>query len=270
MGGRREPMDDVASLQSGRCRVVCEGPTTLAAASGDAVATFERLWSCLREFDGTNAFCFLDEDGGLFLKGQRLPDRVTPSAVLQSRRMLREVENLRALRAAGLPVPQVVLHGVERRFGVPTRSLVVLRRLEGSMSLREVLKRTSAHERAGLWEAVGRVVAAMHRIGFVHRDLTARNILVQRADGDFGVHLIDCPRGEFAGSRGRFARLRREDHFRLGRSVLDLGGAESEVRALFAATGFDEADRAMAMIDVSRRAGGARPLRTKFWVAFGV
>jgi tRNA A-37 threonylcarbamoyl transferase component Bud32 len=255
---------------AGGVRLAPHGPTSLVASSADPADAFERLWSRLRRFDGTNASTFLEVDGGLFLKGQRLPAILTPSAIAQSGRTLREVRNLKALHDAGLPVPQVVLHGAEWRLGVPTRSIVVLRRIAGAQSLREVLQGTAPEGRTDVWAPLGRVVARMHAIGFVHRDLTARNVLVQRADGQVRIHLIDCPRGEFARRAGRLARRRREDYFRLGRSVLDLGGTESEVRTLFAACGFAEADAAIEMIGISRRAGGARPLRTRIWVAFGL
>lgn len=256
--------------RSGRIRVTIAAPTSLAHPGTGVAEAFERLWRRLPEFEGNNASCFLDEDGGTFLKGQRLRVRGGAATLLQAGRLAREVRTLAALRSSGLPVPEIVLHGVETRLGVPVRALLVLRRLQAARSLRDELRATQPNERADLWEPLGGVVARMHAAGIFHRDLTARNILVQRQGGPPRIHLIDCPRGAVAPPAARRGFLRRADLFRLGRSILHDGGTEREVRRVVQACGFGDPDRLIEMVRRSLDAGGARPLRTKIWVGFGV
>jgi tRNA A-37 threonylcarbamoyl transferase component Bud32 len=164
----------------------------------------------------------------------------------------------------------VLAHGVERRFGVVVRSFLLLRLVPNTRDLRLVVRNTSPGERDDLWEPVGRMVAALHATRLFHRDLTARNVLVRRADGAVDVHLIDCPRAERGWFPPRRAFLRRSDLFRLGRSILKAGGDDDEVRRLLEAAGVARPEIVRAMIGRSLRRGGNRTTRTQLWMIFGV
>ncbi|MBZ0251879.1 MAG: hypothetical protein K8I02_00950, partial [Candidatus Methylomirabilis sp.] len=59
------------------------------------------------------------EADGVFLKGSRWYGPLRPGALPRAFRLPRETRSLLAQREAGLPVPEVVAHGVERRFGAP-------------------------------------------------------------------------------------------------------------------------------------------------------
>ena len=267
-------MADERVLEDGGFRVTVLEPTSIVDGSGDAAAAFERAWDRLPPFVEDNSFCALDDDGGVFLKGQRIRPRFHTESLRQAGRLSRETRFMLRMHAAGLPVPEVLAYGVQRHFGVSVRAFLLLRLLPGAEDLRSVIRRTTPEERADVWEPVGRLVTQLHDTHLFHRDLTARNVLVRRDDksDERGVraHLIDCPRAEHGSFGPRRSFLRRSDLFRLGRSVLKAGGEESEVRALLAAARTPQPDALCEVIARSARKGGERSLRTKLWVAFGV
>lgn len=97
---------------------------------------------------------------------------------------LRELENLEALRAAGLRVPRPLAAGTARR-GLRCASFVALAELPGApLSAGGCLPRELAAD-------LGRFVARLHRAGFVHRDLYLDNVF---HDPELGLGLLDCER----------------------------------------------------------------------------
>ena len=97
---------------------------------------------------------------------------------------LRELENLEALRSAGLRVPRPLAAGTARR-GVRCASFVALAELPGvPLSAGDRVPRELAAE-------LGRFVARLHQAGFAHRDLYLDNVFY---DPELGLGLLDCER----------------------------------------------------------------------------
>lgn len=97
---------------------------------------------------------------------------------------LRELENLEALRAAGLRVPQPLAAGTTRR-GLRCASFVALAELPGAaLSAGGYVPRELAAD-------LGHLVARLHRAGFAHRDLYLDNVF---HDPELGLGLLDCER----------------------------------------------------------------------------
>ena len=84
------------------------------------------------------------------------------------------------LRADGIGVPEILLLGAEPRGG---REIIATASVVGFSVIRHVSTRcdTLAAKRAVL-RAVGAEVAALHRAGYLHGDLSPYNIFVLRAD----------------------------------------------------------------------------------------
>lgn len=96
-----------------------------------------------------------------------------------------------ALSAAGFKVPQTVVFGEKRRWGLPERSLVVTGKIEGQPVPLYLASLTSSHEmrtqvkskRRALFQ-LGQLVRRFHDLGFVHGDLVATNIFVAVQSAD--------------------------------------------------------------------------------------
>jgi tRNA A-37 threonylcarbamoyl transferase component Bud32 len=100
----------------------------------------------------------------------------------------RELENVIALRAAGIPAARPLAAG-ERTEGARRRSFVVLEALPG-VPLENVSPPGRSRERRELVRAVARLVRDLHRAGFWHKDLYLANVIVDGAK----LGLVDCER----------------------------------------------------------------------------
>lgn len=103
----------------------------------------------------------------------------------------REFENLKALRACGVPVPQAIDWAAERRGGGRV-SVCLMERIEHRLTLRELLARGTRAERREPARELGAIVTRLHTAGFIHRDLYLQHVLQQSSDG--GLVLIDVGR----------------------------------------------------------------------------
>ena len=263
-------MVTTAIIADGSVRVTVLRPTSVVDGTGDAREAFERVWARLPPFEEANSFCVLAHDGGLFLKGQRIQPRVRVESLLQSNRLLHETRYLGHMHDLGVPVPEILAHGVERCGGVPVRTFLLLRHVADSEDLRALVSRTTVGERRDVWEPVGNAVARLHAVGLFHRDLTARNVLVRPRGGEAAVHLIDCPRAEWGRLPLRRKFLRRSDLFRLGRSILAAGGTEGEVRTMLCAYGARDVEEVLTQLACARRERPTARMRAKVWVTLGV
>jgi len=107
-----------------------------------------------------------------------------------------------ALRESGFHAPVTVAIGEHRRFQFVRRAFVLTERIEGQ-ALPDFLARgetkcADSGELAQKWEAIrilGNLVRRFHRLGFVHGDLVASNILVgETARDGLKFYLMDNDR----------------------------------------------------------------------------
>jgi hypothetical protein len=115
---------------------------------------------------------------------------------------LQELANLAWLRERGFGAPRPLVAGALRRAGLPRFQFLATEEIEGARTLADVLAPAAGAEpaeRAAVLELLARDVARMHALGFVHRDLFARNVLVT-TDGAAPsavprLHFLDAWRG---------------------------------------------------------------------------
>lgn len=104
------------------------------------------------------------------------------------RRAARAVRAARELRAAGLAVPEVLLWGRARQSFGPFAAFLLVEAVPAP-NLCELAERWRSEDgpraraaRRRVAEAVGRAVAALHELGWMHGDLLASNLLVEEAE----------------------------------------------------------------------------------------
>ncbi len=92
---------------------------------------------------------------------------------------VREYANLEWLRARSFRAPRPLACGVTTRGGLPSHQWLVTGLVPDAVPLDDWLAHTSDVERrAARIEALGRELARMHALHFVHRDVYPRNLLV--------------------------------------------------------------------------------------------
>ncbi len=106
----------------------------------------------------------------------------------------REAENLLGMEACGLPVPRALAWFEDASFGAKARSVVMMERIGHRESLRQSLARCTAAERRRLLHDLAPLVARMHRLGWYHRDLYLQHVILERADEQERMVLIDVGR----------------------------------------------------------------------------
>lgn len=128
-------------------------------------------------------------------------------------------------RRRGVPTPEILAVRVEGRFRY--RAAVVTAEIGGARTLLDVLRGGDGPERRAAAAAAGTAVARMHRVGLVHADLNAGNILIHPGPGTaMAATVIDLDRARF-GREPVAPRRRRAMLARLARSLAkaDPGGA---------------------------------------------
>lgn len=138
-------------------------------------------------------------------------------------RAFREWRLLRALRDAGLPVPNPVAAHVYRTGAIYTADIITSY-LPDTRKLSWYIEQGRVPGEC--WRRIGEMVGAVHARGVDHPDLTAHNILL---DGAGRTFLVDFDNAEFKGS----GAWRRDGLQRLNRSLRKV--------ALETGTDFDEA-----------------------------
>ena len=123
--------------------------------------------------------------------------------------------------------------------------------------------------RAAVFDVVGRLIRQLHDAGCVHRDLSDRNILVHLDGDEPTVRLIDCPHGKFGIPAQAMRRARREDLFRITRSVLRAGATEEEIVAMLNAAAVDDVPAAIRVARESLESGIDRSLSRRLWQLTG-
>jgi tRNA A-37 threonylcarbamoyl transferase component Bud32 len=113
-------------------------------------------------------------------------------------RAAREFDNLRAIERLAVPCTAALWWSERRRLGFVTESVLATRLLEDSQTLKDVLAGLPAtgHEaRRRLVEAMGRLVADLHRGGFLWCTPMPRNVLVLGDPAQGRLAVCDTPAG---------------------------------------------------------------------------
>lgn len=104
----------------------------------------------------------------------------------QKSRSFREWRLLARLHDIGLPVPQPLMAGCERR-GATYRAALLTRLIENTISLPQAADILEPEH----WQKLGKTLQRFFRAGVVHPDLNASNLLI---DGDCNWFVIDFDR----------------------------------------------------------------------------
>jgi len=129
----------------------------------------------------------------------------------------RELANLLWLRARLFLAPRPLAAAWISRRGIPRFQALLTEAVPGAETLPEALRGAGPAERRALLDELTRELARLHAVGFAHRDLFPRNLVVASDTGVRRIHFLDVRRG------GR-ARPRRGAAYDLG--CLMLEGAE--------------------------------------------
>ncbi len=108
---------------------------------------------------------------------------------------LQEFANLAWLRERGFGAPRPLVAGVFRRSGLPAFQFLATEVVPDSQTLTELFERGPTELRTEALRALAIDVARLHELGFVHRDLFTRNLLMTRAEAGVRIHFLDAWRG---------------------------------------------------------------------------
>jgi tRNA A-37 threonylcarbamoyl transferase component Bud32 len=238
----------------------------------DAHEAFERIWEMIPKNRPKRLWGFFPEMG-LFIKGRTAEVSLSRKNYVRSRRIATEITALAGFRSRGLPVPEVVAWGTERTMGITTRAFLMLRLFDNVIDFERYLLDDPDSDRPGrrsaVFPVVGRLIRQLHDAGCVHRDLSDRNILVHLDGDEPTVRLIDCPHGRFGIPAASMQRARREDLFRITRSVLRAGATDAEVTAMLEAAAVDDAPAAIRVARESLESGVDRSFSRRLWQLTG-
>jgi hypothetical protein len=178
---------------------------------------------------------------------------------------LQELANLAWLRERGFLAPRPLLAGVLERGGLPRFQFLFTELVPLAPTLAELFRAGPRERRGPALAALARDLARLHALGFVHRDLFARNLLVCATESGVRCAFLDAWRG------GPGPALRGPEHD-LGCLFLD-GAAlfAREEQVLFLSTYGEESSRAgrnlrrdwLARVARERRACHARESRRR-------
>ncbi len=105
---------------------------------------------------------------------------------------VREYENLRWLRSRLFQAPRPLAAAILWRRGLPRYQVLLTEEVTGARDLNDELADATPNERRGLAEELGREVGRMHALGFVHRDLHPRNLLVVHEAAHRRIVFVDA------------------------------------------------------------------------------
>ena len=156
--------------------------------------------------------------GGLFAG-------VTRDRFFSPTRAPHELETSIALRARGIPTPEILAYVLYPPGAVFQRADVASAEISGGRDLADVLAREKGERRKEALRATATLVAALSAAGARHEDLNARNVLI--ADGDALV--LDVDRvvlglgadAALEGNLGRLTHSLRKSRTRLGIELTD-------------------------------------------------
>ncbi len=108
---------------------------------------------------------------------------------------LAEFANLAWLREHGFGAPRPLLAGAYFRRGLPHHQFLLTEAVSAAPTLRELLEHGPRELRAHALDALAHDLARLHALGFVHRDLFPRNVLVQALEHGARIVFLDAWRG---------------------------------------------------------------------------
>lgn len=134
-------------------------------------------------------------------------------------RPFRELRASEALRAAGVPTPDVLAAAVLWDAPGCYRGAVATREVPGAINLWHYLQMAASADRGPACVAAAAVTRQMHEAGAIHPDLNLQNYLVRRTAAGLDAAVIDLDRVRF----GRVtAQTRRAAFARICRSIRKL------------------------------------------------
>jgi hypothetical protein len=133
---------------------------------------------------------------------QRLKTLLLPSKAARAWR------GARALAAAGIETPRPLAYLERRAGGLVVESYFVSERVPGLPEIRALFCDPGADGLRPPLAALAAHVAALHRAGLLHRDLSDGNILVRREGGTFSFVFLDTNRVRSGRRLGGFRRAR--------------------------------------------------------------
>jgi tRNA A-37 threonylcarbamoyl transferase component Bud32 len=112
------------------------------------------------------------------------------------------------LQSAHVRTPSILAAGWRQVLGPFCVHVLVTEAIPGAVNLHAMLAGLPrSPQRRAILGAAGRAVARMHAVGFVHADLNLANLVLESADPEAGVLVVDLDGGVFH-SRIRFAQRR--------------------------------------------------------------
>ncbi len=136
-----------------------------------------------------------------------------------SARSIHEFHFMQVLREKNLPVPKPIAAMVLRK-GLFYRAAILLERIPNVQSFLECVHQQTE---SAPWAALGKTIAAFHKVGAQHADLNAQNILL---DADQKIWLIDWDKAKLHTSGDSIWYV--DVLNRLQRSLLKYRGSISE------------------------------------------
>jgi len=105
---------------------------------------------------------------------------------------LQEFSNLTWLRAHGFLAPRPLLAGVLERRALPRFQFLYSELVPDAPDLAAFLPRATTTERSPIVDTLASDVAALHALGFVHRDLFPRNLLLCKGPAGARCAFLDA------------------------------------------------------------------------------
>jgi len=159
----------------------------------------EAAWRLQGERVNDQVIRFRCGDQSYYLKRYTTPRRFH-QRLPGHNRAVREWHNLQWFHRMGIPTAPLVAFGLERRFGLFQRGVLVTEALPGCLDLARMARRDHPRLGDGDWlrqvsDRLALITRRMHQARFCHNDLKWRNVLVEPDSDSPAVYLIDCPTG---------------------------------------------------------------------------
>lgn len=239
------PPAGYVSIEAGRCTVVtlashvedaralCGTGTLYEGAANDIRAIPRQgrgvAYSIALPVSGTRVVVRHNRHGGMFAFA-------TGDYFLPPTRAPYELATSERLRAAGVPTPRIIMHGISQAGGLFRRADVASQEIANGEDLSHYMLPGQAEHRAEAWAATRHLVRQLNAAGAIHHDLNVKNVLLSREGNALVAHVLDVDRVTFKDAASvRVARANAQRLLRSARKWRDRRGAEfdeGEIAAL--------------------------------------